>query len=450
MHPPSPADRRPEPQLRLRTAVPDLVDLPWLDALETWSPADVPFRDVPVGPSRHLVRFVHVGGRLWALKELPGWAAEREYAALIEMERRGLPAVRAAGLAVRPDADDAVLITEYLAGCWQYRRLLMRIPLQERKHRQRLFDAVALLVVDLHRRGIFWGDCSLANILFKRDGPILQAHLVDAETAELHAALTPGQRDHDLAILEENIGGGLMDLAARLEQPEDVVVQLLDEAHGVTSRYRELWDTLHAQPTFPYSRRHETVAQIRRLNDLGFAVEEVQLVSVGRGAEQVRLNAVVADRRFHADELERLTGLRVGEGQAQLLINDLRSFGSGAVGTPEEAQLARTWVRTVFEPAQERLGAALPGAVDLVQAYCDLLEVRWLLSERAGHDVGDGPALEALRAGAVPPGSAAQMAVADPTSGVPRLRPTEWGPGELVPAAFEAGGGYGDVDDEDL
>ena len=65
-------ERPAEAELRLRSGVPDLVELPWLDALGAWSPADIPFRDIPVGPSRHLVRFVHVGGRLWALKELPG------------------------------------------------------------------------------------------------------------------------------------------------------------------------------------------------------------------------------------------------------------------------------------------------------------------------------------------------------------------------------------------
>ena len=414
---PGPSRSRPaEAELRLRTGVPDLVELPWLEALASWSPADVPFRDIPVGPSRHLVRFVHVGGRLWALKELPGWAAEREYTALLELERRGLPAVRAAGLAVRPDSDDAVLITEYLAGCWQYRRLLMNIPMEERKHRSRLFDAVALLVVDLHRRGVFWGDCSLANILFKRDGQVLQAHLVDAETAEVREALPRGQRAHDLEILEENIAGGLMDLAVRLEQPEEVVDQLLEEARGVATRYAELWDTLHASPTFPYRRRHETVAQIRRLNDLGFAVEEVRLVQVRSGAEEVRLNAVVADRRFHAEELQRLTGLQVGEGQAQLLLNDARSHGVRLRDRDlPETSVARSWLRAVFEPALEVLGRELPQAPDLVQAYCDLLEVRWLLSEQAGHDVGDGPALRALGSGSAPAGSAAQMAVAEPT-----------------------------------
>ena len=64
----------------------------------------------------------------------------------------------------------------------------------------------------------------------------------------------------------------------------------------------------------------------------------------------------------------------------------------------------------------------MAGSGDPIQAYCDLLEVRWLLSERAGRDVGDGPALEALAARTVPAESAAEMAVADAdTSEIPAL-----------------------------
>ena len=50
---------------------------------------------------------------------------------------------------------------------------------------------------------------------------------------------------------------------------------------------------------------------------------------------------------------------------------------------------------------------------DPIQAYCDLLEVRWLLSEQAGADVGDDAAIAALPARSVPPSSAAGMAVAE-------------------------------------
>ena len=48
-----------------------------------------------------------------------------------------------------------------------------------------------------------------------------------------------------------------------------------------------------------------------------------------------------------------------------------------------------------------------------IQAYCDLLEVRWLLSEKAGHDVGTNKALAALARDVIPTDSAAKMAIAE-------------------------------------
>jgi len=48
-----------------------------------------------------------------------------------------------------------------------------------------------------------------------------------------------------------------------------------------------------------------------------------------------------------------------------------------------------------------------------IQAYCDLLEVRWLLSEKAGRDVGTNRALAALARDVIPTDSAAKMAVAE-------------------------------------
>ncbi len=48
-----------------------------------------------------------------------------------------------------------------------------------------------------------------------------------------------------------------------------------------------------------------------------------------------------------------------------------------------------------------------------IQASCDLLEVRWLLSEKAGRDVGNSKALAALAGDVIPGDSAAKMAVAE-------------------------------------
>ena len=64
--------------LRFRVASADLMGLPGPEPLSQWDATSAPLRDVPVGASRHLVRFVEADGSLWALKELPHRIAERE------------------------------------------------------------------------------------------------------------------------------------------------------------------------------------------------------------------------------------------------------------------------------------------------------------------------------------------------------------------------------------
>jgi tRNA A-37 threonylcarbamoyl transferase component Bud32 len=411
----------PPPAMRLRVPSPGLMALPWLEPLRGWDATEVPLRDIPVGPSRHLVRFVETDGALWALKELPQRVAEKEYAVLRDLESRSLPAVRPAGLVIQPDEGNAILVTRYLERSWQYRRLLMRIAPEQRAHRDRLLDAMASLLVDLHRNGVFWGDCSLANTLFSRDGQVLQAWLVDAETSEIHPQLSEGQRQHDIDILVENVAGGLVDLAARLGQPEDGFDALVEEAGSVATRYAALWDVLHAEPVIPFADRFQIEGQIRKIHELGFAVDEVTLHFTGDGHEQLQLKLCVAARRFHATQLQNLTGLSVGEGQAKILLADLRAF-QGRMQRESHAFVsepfaARRWVEEVLTPGMERAHKAVGGVGDPIQAYCDLLEVRWLLSEAAGEDIGDPRALSALSNRSVPADSAAKMLVAEASTG---------------------------------
>ena len=112
-------------------------------------------------------------------------------------------------------------MTDFLVHSLQYRRLLMRFPLGPGAYRDRLLDAMAWLLVDLHRAGLYWGDCSLANTLFRRDGDKIQAYLVDAETSEVHPGLSDGQRANDVEILVENVAFGLADLAAYQGRPDE-------------------------------------------------------------------------------------------------------------------------------------------------------------------------------------------------------------------------------------
>ena len=388
---------------------------------------DVALRDIAVGPSRHLVKFVEADGALWALKELPPRIARKEYSVLRQLEDLGLPAVRPAGLVLQPELGSAILVTRYLDGSWQYRRLFMRLPPNQPKHRARLFDAMASLLVELHRHGVFWGDCSLANTLFSRDGQILQAWLVDAETSEVHPTLSDGQRELDLQILVENVAAGMLDLAARLDRPPELSDTLIAEAQDIQNRYEQLWEILHTEPVFGFADRYRVEGTIRRLNDLGFAVEEVSLQPVSASPDKLRLNVAVGDRRYHAQHLRDLTGMDVGEGQARSLLGDLHTYQGQlcreAGHDVDESTAARLWVMEVATPTMHQAHAAIGYTGTAIQAYCDLLEVRWLLSERAGHDVGTDRALAALSRDVIPIDSAAKMAVVEiPTAPMPAIQ----------------------------
>lgn len=417
------------PELRLRTPTPDLLALPWERALSDWTVPDVALRDIAVGPSRHLVKFAEADGALWALKDMPPRIAEKEYAVLRTLEEMGLPAVRPAGLVRQPAFDTAILVTRFLDGSWQYRRLFKRLPPDQPKHRARLFDAMANLMVELHRHGVFWGDCSLANTLFSRDGQILQASLVDAETSEVHQSLSDGQREHDIDILVENVAAGMVDLIEQLDRP-DLEDTVIDEALDIRLRYQQLWDVLHAQPVFGLADRYHVEGTIRRLNDLGFAVDEIALRPLRADSEELRLHVAVGDRRYHAAHLRALTGLDVGEGQARILLGDLHTYQGQlcreAGYDVDESTAARLWVMEVATPGMHRAHAAINGTGTAIQAFCDLLEIRWLMSERAGRDVGTEAALAALAAGVIPTDSAAKMAVAEtPTAPMPAIEPDE-------------------------
>ncbi|KAA0096804.1 DUF4032 domain-containing protein [Mycolicibacterium sp. P1-18] len=404
-------------ELRLRAPTPGLLGLPWDRPLSEWVVPDVPLRDIAVGMSRHLVKFVDADGHLWAVKDMPPRIAIKEYDVLRQLEEMGLPAVHPAGLVLQPEFETAILVTRYLEGSWQYRRLFMRLPPDQPRHRARLLDAMAGLLVELHRHGVFWGDCSLANTLFSRDGQLLQAWLVDAETSEVHPRLSRGQRRHDLEILVENVAEGLVDLAERLGLPDEIHQTLIAEAEQVQVRYDTLWELLHAEPVFGFSDRYRVEGTIRRLNDLGFAVDELSLQPVDSDPSRMRVKVAVGDRRYHAQHLRDLTGLDVGEGQAAILLGDLHAYQAQlareAGHDVDESTAARLWVIEILTPYEQLAHEVVGHRGTAIQAYCDLLEVRWLLSEKAGRDVGTNKALAALAGDVIPTDSAAKMSVAE-------------------------------------
>jgi tRNA A-37 threonylcarbamoyl transferase component Bud32 len=377
-------------RLFARTAQAALLELPWTLQLEDW-PADRVV-EIERGIGRHVVRFVELGGAFFALKELPPRLAEREYRLLGTLEREGVPAVEVVGVAderTSATGEDlaAVLITRYLEFALPYRLILGRatLPATERSIRA----ALAELLVRLHIAGFFWGDCSLSNALFRRDAGALSAYLVDAETSEWHERLSDGQRQHDLDIAEENLAGELHDLAAELGR--EVVDDPFAFAESVRTSYDELWDELTRDEVFSLGEGHRLEERLRRLNELGYDVDEVELVSSG---DEVRLllHSKVVEPGHHRRRLLRLTGLDAQENQARVLLNDLtryRAWLEQAGKKPvSDTAAAALWLSEVFEPAIAAIPPELRGRRAAAEIFHELLEHRWFLSERAGKDVG--------------------------------------------------------------
>lgn len=422
------------PRLRLRDPAIDLVDLPWELPLAEWPADRLAFRFIPVGPSRHLVRFLVSSGVLYALKELPLEVARREYAVLLHLEGLGLPTVEGAGVAEAPDRGSAILVTKFLPHSLQYRRLMMRLPPGPGSYRDRLLDAMAFLLVDLHRSGVFWGDCSLANTLFRRDGDRIQAYLVDAETSEVFPSLSDGQRAYDLEILVENVAFGLADLAAMqgwVDDADDAIAA----AERVSHRYGQIWTVIHDEPVLHPGDRQAIRNRVRKLNDLGYSVDLDIDPDAADG--RVRLRMSVTTRRYHARELERRTRIRALEGQARLLLNDLNEYGAWLEWSESRAippdEVDQRWLRDVYRPTVSRIADVVGRERDLVQAYCDVLEEKWYLSEQQGRDVGLAAAIEAyLALGAPAPETVGKGA--DPTEA---LDPLDIDPLDIDPLAFD-------------
>jgi tRNA A-37 threonylcarbamoyl transferase component Bud32 len=378
-------------QMLPRGSWPDFLDLPWSEPLASWeSPRLV---EVARGISRHIVRFVDYDGALYALKELPEPLAEREYRLLRELAAASVPVVEVVGVVSGREELGAVLITRHLEFSLPYRTLFTGPGVSDLHNR--LIDAVAELLVRLHLAGFFWGDCSLSNTLFRRDAGSLAAYLVDAETGELHPSLSDGQRTYDVSIAEENFAGELLDVMAMIAEEGEPAPPSIEDPFAVAAYlrpcYESLWSELTRDEVFGPNERYRIDARLRRLNELGFDVEEFELLTVD-GGYRLRLPTRVVEAGHHRRRLLSLTGLDVGENQARRLLNDLAQFRAElehAEGrTLPDSVVGYRWRAEVFEPAVAAIPPELHAKRAPAELFHELLNHRWYRSEIAGHDIG--------------------------------------------------------------
>lgn len=372
---------------------PALLDLPWDTPLEEWP--DSLLAALPRGISRHVVRFVELSDRVIAVKEIGPTVAHHEYEMLRDLARLDAPSVIPAAVITgrrSPSGEElnAALVTEHLQFSLPYRALFRRHMGAESA--TRLIDALAVLLVRLHLLGFYWGDVSLSNTLFRRDADAFSAYLVDAETGELHPELTHGQREYDVDLARVNIIGELMDLQAGGFFPEEA--DPIEIGDRIRSRYYDLWNELTSTETIEADQKWKVAQRISRLNELGFDVGELRMSSVA-GSTQLDIQPKVVDAGHHHRKLMRLTGMDVGEKQAQRLLNDINTYRmvSGKENLPLE-MVAHDWVNAMFEPLIEAIPPQLASKLEQAQIYHEFLEHRWFLGEQSGHDI---PYDEAVR-----------------------------------------------------
>ncbi len=373
----------------------EVLTLPFEQPLAEWQDERIVY--VPRGISRHVVRFVDVGGEVFAIKEATDRFVLREHSLLRSLAEHSVPVVDAYGTVIdRTTSDGAelggLLITRHLPFSQPYRSLFTGRSLPQL--RIRLLDALAGLFVRLHLAGFYWGDCSLSNTLFRRDAGALAAYLVDAETGELHARLTDGQRAYDLETATMNIAGELFDLQAAGFLDEDVDVAEL--ARVAQSRYESLWDELTQDVLVPPGENYLINQRVRRLNDLGFDVSEMR-IKTERDGMRLGFDTQVVEAGHHQRRLFELTGLRVQENQARALLADLWRYKAkweDALGSPVWEDLAaRRWLDEKFYGTLALVPPELRAKLPDAELFHEISEHRWLLSEQTGRDVGRSAAV---------------------------------------------------------
>lgn len=368
-----------------------LANLPWEKPLEEW-PED-PSLTAQRGISRHIVRLVRStpdpDSEIYAVKETVEEFATREYEALRELGLRGAPSVSQIAIVngrLTPQGEElpCAIVTRFLPYSLPYRVVLSGDVTQH--DITNMANALAYLLVRLHLLGFWWGDCSLSNTLFRRDADGFAAYLVDAETGEFQKNLSNGQREHDLELARFNVAAELEDL--KLAGVLFPAMDPIRASESVITRYRKIWKALSEPQVLPANDRHAVERAMRSLQDIGFAVEEVDLQLAGDKSTLTFMPKLVAPN-YHSLRLKELMGLETEEFQAKRILASFDRFRSREISrTPDKHEAAQRWLHEVFNKVVGSVPPNLQGRVEDAQLFHEVLEHRWYLGEKAGIDVG--------------------------------------------------------------
>ena len=122
-------------------------------------------------------------------------------------------------------------------------------------------------------------------------------------------------------------------------------------------RYERLWDLLTAPQTMGEDEWWRIEQRLRKLNELGFDVAQIQ-INEKDGDPKVMVQTQVVDAGHHRRRLFSLTGIDVQENQARRILNDLDTYRSQAVMPQTEVDedtVAHHYVTDVYDPVIEAI-----------------------------------------------------------------------------------------------
>ena len=181
-----------------------------------------------------------------------------------------------------------------------------------------------------------------------------------------------------------------MDLQAGELLPDDV--DPIEVSEELVRRYRGLWEELNqggAGP--PEDQRHRIAKRLRRLNELGFDADEVELIDgeegtgfgSGPGSPSPGIAAAsCSGRPGSAPRSTRPAGCSTTSPASA------PTRSRSPVGRSQRTVAAHRWLEEVYDPVVEAIPDGLRGRLAPPEIFHEILEHRWYMSEAAGRDVG--------------------------------------------------------------
>ncbi|MER3523532.1 MAG: hypothetical protein C4326_05535 [Ignavibacteria bacterium] len=345
--------------------------LPWQHALESWHDQGVKFLEVKSGLSRHVVRFIETGGRRFAVKETSRETAQREYRTYLQLQAMGIRTLTPIGVVERFDGVDTMSTPIGLQPYERYTAYLVTELMEKvvpdaflykrgftKENRRRIWYAVIELFVEMHSRGVYWGDASLANMLIHFSSELepelgyrtkLRAVLADAETVEIHPSLSETLRRADVEFFIESMLWMEADLRASGIVREPVITE--DDQQMILDVYSERYEVEQEMRSF------EIVTQIDVDSLLG------DFDTKGYGAILLK----------HINEHKWYLSEREGH---EVMLEDA----------------AQNWYREVFRPVcrlfnEYDLSSFFPERT-AASLYVRIMEHKYFMSKEAKKDVG--------------------------------------------------------------